>query len=216
MARLVVIVLAAGRSTRFAAGERSKLVALVGSVPVVRRAVDAAVAAAVGDVVVVTGANATEVEQAVDSLPVRVVHAARSAEGMAHSLRCGVEAAGDVDAVLVSLGDQPGVRPESYRRIVERWRETDALVVVPRYAGNATPAHPVLFASSIYPELLQLDGDVGARSVIMRDPARIAEVLLDWPAPRDVDTLDDLEALTQDARERAEPRASTPASPANG
>lgn len=208
MTRLAVIVLAAGRSTRFAGADQSKLLALVGGVTVVRRAVDSAIAAAVGDVVVVTGARRAEVEHALAGTLVRFVHEPRFADGMAYSLRRGVEASHDADAVLVALGDQPGMRPDAYRLVAARWRASDAAIVVPRYAGDDTPAHPVLFASSTYPELFELEGDVGARAVVARDPTRVVQESLPWPPPPDIDTVQDLEAFTKEhSRERAEPAA---------
>ena len=195
MARIGVIVLAAGRSTRFLGREPSKLVAPVDGAPLVRRAVGAAMDADVGDVVVVTGAKAADVEAALAGLSIRIVNAPRFAEGVAYSLRSGVEAVRDTDAALIALGDQPAVRPDAYRRVAARWRVSGAPIIVPRYAGSTALAHPVLFAAPIYPELLALDGDVGARSVITRNPSRVIEEPLDWPAPRDVDTVEDLEAL---------------------
>jgi molybdenum cofactor cytidylyltransferase len=196
MARIGVIVLAAGRSTRFTGPESSKLLARVGGVPLVRAAVRAAVDAQLGDVVVVTGARAGDVVETLAGLPITVVHAARFADGMAHSLRRGIEAVRDTAAAMIALGDQPGLRPDAYRRVADRWREAGGSIVVPRYAGNDAPAHPVLFAAHVYPELLALDGDVGARSVIARDPSRVVEEPLEWPAPGDVDTVADLDALT--------------------
>jgi molybdenum cofactor cytidylyltransferase len=219
MSRLGVIVLAAGRSTRYASEAGHKLLARAGDAPVVRHAVLAAVNSRVGDIVVVTGAESELVTRAVADLPVNVQHEPRYAEGMAVSLGRGLEALrettdailialGDqpgmrpdayrrvvsrwTDAVLIALGDQPGMRPDAYRRVVSRWLETRASIVVPIYAGSSTPAHPILFSGAVYDELLALRGDVGARAVVTRDPSRVAEAELQWPAPRDVDTQDDL------------------------
>ena len=195
MSGLAVVVLAAGRATRFAGREPSKLLARVDGVPLVRQAVAAAVDADVGEVVVVTGARAHEVEEALVGLPIRFAHEPHFDDGMAHSLRRGVEAVRDADAAMIALGDQPGVLPDAYRRIAARWRESGAPIVVPRYAGSSVPAHPVLFAAAIFPELLALEGDVGARSVIARDASRVVDEPVEWPAPRDVDTIEDLDAL---------------------
>ena len=193
MSRVAVIVLAAGQSRRFSAGGSHKLLARVGSSTVVRHSVQAAIDSGVGDVLVVTGALAEQVSVALDGLNVRIAHEPAFADGMAVSLARGVETLqGSVDAVIVSLGDQPGMRPDAYRRVADRWRETAAQIVIPRYAGGEAPAHPVLFDSAVFDELRALRGDVGARSVIARDASRAVEVALDWPAPRDVDTLEDL------------------------
>ena len=94
---------------------------------------------------------------------------------------------------MVTLGDMPGVLPETYRRIAARWRATGAAIIVPRYADATAPAPPTLFGAALFDELLALRGDVGARSVIARHALVVVEEPMDWLAPRDVDTLDDLD-----------------------
>jgi molybdenum cofactor cytidylyltransferase len=196
--RVGVVVLAAGRSARFGPPNRHKLLATAGGVPLVRLSVNAAVDAGVGDVVVVTGARGDEVRGALDGLPVRIVHEPAFVDGMAVSLRRGVIALErDVGAVMIGLGDQPGMRPDAYRAVASRWIASGLPIVVPRYAATSGPAHPTLFAAEVFSELLALDGDAGARRVVARDPSRVAEALLDWPPPMDIDTLEDLESLGQ-------------------
>jgi len=197
VARVGVIVLAAGRSRRFGAPSESKLLALLRGEPIVHHATSAAVRAEVGEVVVVTGDRATDVGAAVDRLPVRVVREDGFGEGMAAPLRRGVQTFASADAVMVALGDQPDVPSEAYRRVVERWRATGAPIVVPRYAGALITGHPALFAASVFPELLSLRGDIGARGLLAADPARVIEEDLEWPPPRDVDSIEDLRALTR-------------------
>jgi molybdenum cofactor cytidylyltransferase len=212
--RLAIIVLAAGRATRFAGRGEHKLLAPVDGVPLVRRSVRSACDAATGDVVVVTGCDATRVEHALHGLAVRFVHAADFANGMAASLRAGIEAVHEAaDAAMIALGDQPFVRPEAYRRIADAWRSTGAAIVVPRYRDARYPAHPVLFAAETFAELLALEGDVGARTVVSADPGRVAMVDLEWPAPRDIDTPDDLAAAVADVHP-SDPDPQSPTMPA--
>jgi len=197
-----IVVLAAGRSTRFAAGRASKLLALVGDTPLVRRAVNAALDAQVGEVIVVTGDRSDDVARSLAGLPARVVREPRFADGMAASLGRGVLELKTADAIIVTLGDVPGVRPEAYQRIAARWRDTGATIVVPRYADATAPAPPTLFGSALFDDLLALRGDVGARSVIARHASDVVEEPMAWPAPRDVDTLDDLDDYLNTERTR--------------
>src|SRR5262245_26712092 len=151
MLRIAVIVLAAGRSSRFSTTGAHKLLARIHETPVVRASVNAAVAAGVGEVVVVTGAESSAVEAATADLPIRAVHAPDFADGMSASLRCGVEAVVDTaDAVMIALGDQPTMRPEAYQRVAARWRVAGAAIVTPRYADSPAPAHPTLFAANVF------------------------------------------------------------------
>ena len=194
--RVAVLVLAAGRSTRFGAGGH-KLLAPVDGTPLVRRSVAAAVDAAIGHVIVVTGAEALRVDQAIAGLDVRVVHEPAFADGLATSLRRGLDALpSDATAVVIGLGDQPFVRADAYRRVVSTWMSTGAAIVVPRYRDTDAVSHPVLFARSVFAELNALRGDIGARDVIARDPERVARAMIEWEAPADVDTREDLARLT--------------------
>jgi molybdenum cofactor cytidylyltransferase len=214
--RVRIVLLAAGRSTRFGPPDRHKLLAAIGGVPLVRLSVSAAVDAAVGEVVVVTGARSREVEHALEGLPVHIVHEPAFGDGMAASLRRGVAAsAGHADAIMIALGDQPGMRADAYRDVASRWNVTRSSIVVPRYADGPGPGHPTLFAAEVFAELAALQGDTGARSIITRDAARVSEAVLEWPAPRDVDTIEDLESLGYDVTFRfsAPPSATARSSP---
>ena len=64
--------------------------------------------------------------------------------------------------------------------------------------GDLAVGAPTLFSAAVYDELLALRGDVGARAVVIRDPSRVAAAALEWPAPRDVDTQDDLAAVIEE------------------
>ena len=199
MARIAVILLAAGRSTRFAGQGGHKLLAPVAGVPVVRLSARAAIDAAVGDVVVVTGSERHAVAAVLADLPVRVVHAGDYVDGMSASLRRGVDSVrGSVEALVVALADQPTMQAETYRTVVATWRVTGASIVTPAYACATAPAHPTLFSADVLDELLDLRGDAGARSIIARDPGRVATAFIDSPAPRDIDTVEDLVAVASE------------------
>ena len=203
MASISIIVLAAGQASRFGATGEHKLLATLDDAPIVRHAARAAIDAAVGPVIVVTGAEATRVEQALSGLDVRVVHEPGFADGMSRSLGRGLrEVAPYSDAVVVALGDQPLVRPDAYRRLVDAWAATGSSIVTPRYADATGPSHPVLFAARVFAELFAISGDTGARDVIARDPSRVSIATLDWQAPIDVDTSDDLARLISDRSSR--------------
>jgi molybdenum cofactor cytidylyltransferase len=186
------VVLAAGASSRM--GRQKLLLPLAGGEPLVRRTVARVAAAGLDDVVVVLGSDAEAVGAALAGLGVRTVVNPRHAEGQSTSLRAGLAAlAPGTAAAVVALGDQPSPDPAVIRRLVEAWERTGRPVVVPRYRDGR--GHPVLFAAALFSELRAVAGDVGGREVVARDPARVAEVPVDAPAPRDVDTPDDYGAL---------------------
>lgn len=184
--RTAAVVLAAGLGTRF--GSETKQLAEVKGLPLVAHVVRVALAAAVDSVVVVVGHDADRVRQAVPhDARVRSVTNPDPSAGLASSLRCGVTAVEDeVDALVVLLGDQPGVSPAAVRAVVHALPGHQAARV--RYRDR--PGHPVAFARGAFGELGRLEGDVGARDLL--DRLDTAEVVFDEPSPADIDTPADL------------------------
>lgn len=176
------VVLAAGAGTRFA-GPVHKLLADAGGRPVVARAVAAAVAAGLDEVLVVTGAADLA---AVLPAGVRTLANPRWAGGMATSLAVAVEAAGVAghDAVVVGLGDQPGVVAAAWRAVAA----AGAPIAVATYDGRR--GHPVRLAAATWGDLPGA-GDQGARALLASGRFAVQEVPCPGD-PHDVDTLEDL------------------------
>jgi CTP:molybdopterin cytidylyltransferase MocA len=193
---------AAGRGSRLG-GDASKPLLDWRGWPLVAWALDAALASGLAPVVVVVGYRADEVRAALSGAsrgsraPVtsnfEVLDNPEWAEGIASSLRTVLGALTprpEIDAVCVGLADQPLVGAEAYRRVAA----TDGELVIPTYAGQ--PGNPVKLARSLWPEALELRGDVGARAL-----ARDRAVRIDCTgtgSAADVDTLEDLERLQQE------------------
>ncbi|MFZ1060841.1 MAG: nucleotidyltransferase family protein [Candidatus Rokuibacteriota bacterium] len=185
------IVLAAGLSLRMG---RPKLLLDWGGKPVVRRAVERVKAGGVDEIVIVLGHEGQAIREALKGLPVRFVENPEPEAGQASSIACGVSALGPAaSAVLIALGDQPALPPEVIPRLLQTFRETGKPIVAPLYRG--VQGNPVLFAAAVFPELRALTGDRGARSVVEKDPARVALVSFDLPMPADLDTFEDYERL---------------------
>ncbi len=186
------IVLAAGASSRF--GEQKLLMPLDGK-PIVRRTVEMTLASQVEHTVVVLGQEAELMRQALAELPVQCLVNPSYREGMSTSLRAGIGALpAATEAALIVLGDQPGVAPAILDGLIAAYRQSRKPIVVPIYEGG-TRGNPVLFDASIFPELLEVTGDQGAREVIARDAGRVAPVTFPVPMPPDVDSRADYEAL---------------------
>jgi molybdenum cofactor cytidylyltransferase len=181
------IVLAAGRSLRM--GQRKLLLDLDGK-PLVRWAVEG-VLPLVSDVIAVTGPDAAAVHDALAGLPVRFAVNPRPEDGQGTTIAAGAQALGPAtDGALVVLGDQPWLPSEVVPALLETFRTSGAAIVTPVYRG--VQGTPVLFASSIFPELRVLTGDAGAKPVVQRDAVRVVRVPFDVDMPLDVDTPEDL------------------------
>ena len=136
----------------------------------VRRVAETVCAAGLGQIVVVTGAAAEELRGALAGLALSVVHNPDWAEGMSTSLRTGIGALEPgTRAALVVLADQPGLSTGLIDRLVAHYLGTGAAAVAPVYRGRR--GHPVLFDRSLFPEILRLEGDQGARPILNRPGA---------------------------------------------
>jgi molybdenum cofactor cytidylyltransferase len=138
---------------------------------------------------VVTGHQRERVEAALSGLDVKIVHNPDFAAGLSTSLKTGLGAMpAEVDGVIVCLGDMPQVRAGMIDQLVGAFDpERGALVVVPTINGER--GNPVVWSRRFFPDLLGIEGDVGARNLFARYPEAVVEVPLSSKAALvDVDT----------------------------
>lgn len=180
--------LAAGAGRRY--GAPKQLAELDGR-PLLEHALAAVAAAPVDRRVVVLGAAAEEVLARVPLHGAEPVLCPDWDHGQAASLRAGLRALEEVDAAVVMLGDQPLLSSRAITRVLAA-RGPGAEAVRATYAGEA--GHPVVLERSLFPRLLALRGDAGARDVL-REVA-VHEIPCDGLGrPDDVDTPEQLEVL---------------------
>lgn len=191
-AAVAAIILAAGASTRM--GEPKQLLP-VGGRPMVRRVTEAVCAAGLAQVVVVIGAHAEAVAQALDGLPVELARNAKWPEGMTSSLHAGLRALRpEIKAALVVLADQPGLTAELIRDLIGRYHATGAPVVAPFYQEQR--GQPVLFDRELFSELLAAGDDRSRRAILARHWDQMVRVQVKDPAIlHDIDTRQDYEKV---------------------
>jgi molybdenum cofactor cytidylyltransferase len=189
---IAALVLAAGLARRMG---RPKLVLDVEGKSVIRWSVEG-VLDHVEDVIVITGPGGAAIRAALTGLPLRFVVNPHPEAGQGTSIAAGVAAlVPGTRAVLVTLGDQPRLPRFVVPALLEAFGRSGRSIVAPIYRdGQGTP---VLFAADVFPELADLDGDSGARSVVRRDPARVETVRFDVPMPFDIDTPEDYARLAR-------------------
>jgi molybdenum cofactor cytidylyltransferase len=192
--RIAALVLAAGRSTRM--GAVNKLIAEIGGKPLVRIAAEQALASRADPVIVVTGHEREKVEAALKDLPVRLAHNPDFAEGLGTSLKAGIAAVPDnADGVIVCLGDMPQVNSVLIDQLLAAFDPgKGALVVVPSIDGRR--GNPVVWSRRFFSDLMQIQGDVGARHLIGNYAEAVVEVpVAGGAALVDVDTPESLKAV---------------------
>ncbi|HKC08668.1 MAG TPA: nucleotidyltransferase family protein [Methylomirabilota bacterium] len=195
-ALIAAVVLAAGLSRRMG---QAKLLMKVGGRAIIRYVVESVLAGGADSVWVVTGPDVEPIQAALVGIEVQIAVNPAPEEGQAGSVRTGIAALpASVDWALIALGDQPLLAPAIIPALLAARRTSPKLIVAPRYRDGQ--GNPVVFRREIFPELLRLTGDLGARPIIQRDPARVEWVDLDLPMPPDVDTPDDYEKIRANLR----------------
>ena len=192
--RVCAIVLAAGRSSRMG---RAKQLEVVDGAPMVVRAVQTALASRANAVFLVTGAYTEEVTAMVAPLQqvagerLRLVHNADWATGQASSVRAAVLALpSSCQAALFLPTDQPFAPVALLDDLMAAWR-AGAVLAAPAVDGQPRGA-PAIFDRRLWPDLLTLAGDTGARPLLQRYRADLITIPATAEWLRDIDTPADL------------------------
>jgi len=188
-----VVILAAGASTRL--GQPKQLLAYAGKT-LVEHAAQTALDSGAHEVVVVVGADALAIEEKLATLSVRVVINSDWEEGMGSSIRLGVSSLATViECVVIALCDQPRMTSDLVRALAERHFETGAPIVACTY--NSVIGAPSAFGVELFPSLMSLQGDTGARELIRKSQIPIQTVAFGGGS-LDVDTEADYRRLVDE------------------
>ncbi len=164
--RAGVIVLAAGASTRMG---RPKQLLPFRNTTLLAHAAGTALAARIGPVLVVLGEQSQAMREALAGLDVDTVVNHDWAQGMGTSVRAGVAAAErkwpGMRALVLMTCDQPLVPPGILRELAESVITSTRRIAACAYGGSA--GVPAAFARKLFPDLLKLSGDRGARVLIL-------------------------------------------------
>jgi len=193
-----LIILAAGASTRL--GQPKQLLPFRGR-SLLRHATETALASACRPVVVVLGASAERLQTELNGLAVTVAQNPSCAEGIASSIRTGLKAAAlespGPDSVVIMLCDQPLITASMLDQLVKVHHSEARGIVASEYAGIL--GVPALFSRRYYRELSLLEGDQGARRIIVEHENDLARVSSPEAAV-DVDRLEDVARLESSQR----------------
>jgi len=184
------LLLAAGRGTRFdPQGQQNKLLAPLADGTPVARAAAHTMLAVLPRVIAVVRPGAEALAHLLNEAGCEVVFAAAAERGMGASLAAGVHASADADGWVVALADMPWISPTTIEAVA---RELDrgGTIVAPLHDGRR--GHPVGFGAVHGEALAALDGDVGARNLLMS--SELTTIAVDDPGVLvDVDTPGDLQ-----------------------
>jgi molybdenum cofactor cytidylyltransferase len=186
------LVLGAGASQRF--GQPKQLLPFRDTTMLGWVVDQAQQATGLDEIVVVLGRAAEEVRKQVDFGAARVVENPVFGDGCSSSYRAGIGALdAESAAIMIILGDLPGITPEIINRLAEAWREHDAPIALCSYEGRK--GHPMIFARSMFAQLVDLHGDKAAWKLVDANAGRVQEVHFSLPYPDDINTPEDFARL---------------------
>ena len=187
-----IVLLAAGESSRMG---RPKQLLKHGDLTLLQHSIHVAHEADVNTIVVVLGAHADSMNNDFSTKSVFVTNS-NWKEGMASSIQLGIKSLLDRDAetegAILMVCDQPYVNSLLLNTLIETYKTTGKQIVASGYDNTFGP--PVFFHKLFFPELLQLKGDVGAKSVIKKHEGQV-EIVLFPEGSIDIDTDVDYQKL---------------------
>ena len=188
-----IVILAAGASTRL--GKPKQLLQYRGNT-LLGHAINEAVNSNADAVVVVLGKNAELFKKEIDEKKVRVAINSSWEEGMASSVRLGLDTLLNdkpfIDAVIFMVCDQPHISSFILNKLIITQQKTTKQIVTCNYGESIGP--PALFHKKYFRELMKLSGDTGARKIIQQNMNDMITIL--FPEGEiDIDTNEDYEAL---------------------
>ncbi|MHB1937357.1 MAG: nucleotidyltransferase family protein [Acidobacteriaceae bacterium] len=193
---VAAIVLAAGPSVRLGLPKQLLRLAVFGGETLIDYMVGVARAAGVAQIFVVLGAHAEEVRRECELLDCIPIQNKAWKEGMASSLRTGISAvienAAAASAVMVLVCDQPALSADHLHKLLDAHRDGPNSIVASHYAGRT--GVPAVFPRALFPALLELKGDQGARA-ILQQPGLAIRTIEFRGGELDIDSAEDLERL---------------------
>ena len=185
-----IVLLAAGASSRMGA---PKQLLKVKGISLIRRAAEQALDSGCQPVVVVLGANADLIAPELDGLTIDIAVNRDWKMGMSSSILCGLKsllcANPTLESVILFLADQPNITATSLRRLTTAHVQSGSQLVAAAYSGPI--GTPALFSRIHFNELLQIEGQGGAKSLLERHapcvlPIEFPEAACDLDTPEDV------------------------------
>ena len=197
---VVVIVLAAGASSRLG---RPKQNLLFKQTTLLQYSIETALESKAGSVLVILGAEADTIQITQHNSKLHCLINDQWAEGMASSIRCGITHLinyhPSVTSAVLMACDQPYIHTGLLNKLVTLQQETGAAIVASSYGD--IKGIPAIFSRQLFPELLQLTGDTGAKKIMAKYTGSLATV--DFPLGLiDIDTVEDYNSIQNNERKR--------------
>lgn len=194
MGNIGIIILAAGASRRL--GKPKQLLPYLGK-PLIQHSIKVAIDSTCKPIVVILGAYGEKIEPYLTDFNIHITFNQQWAKGIASSIQWGIreiqKIAPNLDGVIFMLCDQPFVTTDLINQLVAKYRTKNPLIVASEYGGIL--GVPVLFDTTLFSEMFNLKGDMGARKLIHNHHEEVLSIPFD-KGKIDIDTIEDFQKLT--------------------
>jgi len=147
-------------------------------------------------VFLIVGASSEKIISAISDTTISIAHNENWREGMASSIRLGIQVAQknipNLAGILLVVCDQPFIAVPNIQALIKLQQNTDLPIAASYYAN--TLGTPALFHKTVFPDLLQLSGDVGAKNIIQQRGKEVAKLHFEEGLV-DIDTPEDYQQL---------------------
>jgi len=190
--RVAGVLLAAGASTRMG---KTKQLLPFGEKTLIERVLVEALNSELDKVVLVLGYQAVEIKKIINPVSpqpkLTIIENRQFKQGISSSIIAGLsEIENTHDHVMILLGDMPFIHRDLINLLIRRYLQSGLLIAAIK--GQDRPAHPMIFSRQLYPELMILRGDVGARSLFTKYSEKVCLIEPEGPYDaKDIDTPED-------------------------
>ncbi len=193
-----IILLAAGQSARL--GKPKQLLNYKGKT-LLEHSLQVAIETQLQPIITVLGANADLLKKSIEQFSTKVVINQQWSEGMASSIRCGMEELIRINptiaGVIIMVCDQPYVTAKLLTDLVEKYKYSLKPIIASSYKNNI--GTPALFDKTIFALLLSLKGDSGAKKIMKSNPDWVETVSFLF-GEIDIDTTGDYDLLIKGSK----------------
>ena len=191
MGNIGIIILAAGTSRRL--GKPKQLIPYLGK-PLIQNITEVAINSSYQPIIVVLGAYKDIIEPHLNHFNINLAFNEKWSQGISTSIKCGLnyiqKLESNLDGIILMLCDQPFVSSHLINQLVVKYRQENPLIVACEYSDII--GVPALFDKSLFSELFNLTGDIGAKKLILRYHKDVLKIPF-AKGEIDLDTLDDIE-----------------------
>lgn len=135
-----------------------------------------------------------EVKEIGEKYKIKTIYNENAHYGQSQSMKLGIREAGDSDAYMFFVGDQPFLTKELINKLIEEYVNNDENIVVPYYGD--TRGMPMIISSKYKDELLKVEGDMGGREIVNNNPHDLRKIYIsNYIQGIDIDNEEDLKSL---------------------